>query len=168
MLHGQLKHRYRRPDAGETLIEVLLAVVIIALSVSALLGGLITSITSSAEHRSLAELDTVLKSNADSLKYQVELMQPDTSAWFTDCASVAATSYGSHTVIFSVPSGYIVQLTGIQYWNSSTDQFDATSVDSTSCLANPSDQTGYQLLTLTGTAPNGVSQTLRLGVRKPA
>lgn len=167
MLHGELNRRCRS-DAGETLIEVLLAVVIIALSVSALLGGLVTSISSSAEHRSLAELDTVLKSNAESVKYQVELLQPDTAAWFADCASITGTSYNGHPVTYVVPAGYGVQLTSIQYWNSSTDQFEATSVVGTDCLANSNDQSGYQLLTFTGTAPNGVSQTLSVGVRKPA
>lgn len=165
MLHGELTSR--RSEAGDTLIEVLLAVVILALSVSALLGALVTSISSSAEHRSLADLDTVLKSNAESVKYEVEL-QSGGSAWFSDCAPVTSTSYGSHVLSFNTPSGYSMQLTSIQYWNSTSDKFEATSVDSTSCLLNSADQSGYQLLTFTGTAPNGVSQTLHVGVRRAA
>jgi large repetitive protein len=54
------------------LIEVLLAVVVISLTAVALLGGLVTAITSSAEHRSLASIDTLLKSFAETAKYQIE------------------------------------------------------------------------------------------------
>jgi Tfp pilus assembly protein PilV len=70
-------------EDGDTLIEVLLAVVILGLSVVALLGALVTSITSSSEHRSLASDDTVLRSFAEAAKYEIQ-MQP--GALFVDCA----------------------------------------------------------------------------------
>lgn len=59
-------------EGGDTLIEVLIAVVIIAIASIALIGGLTTSITSSAEHRSLATLDTVLKNFAEAAKYEIQ------------------------------------------------------------------------------------------------
>lgn len=158
-------------EKGETLLEVLLAVLIIAVTMTALLGTLITSIVSSSEHRSLANLDTVLKNAAESAKYQVQL-QPS-APWFGDCASVTSTTYTSpngpttNTFSFSVPSGYTVSVSSIQYWDSATNSFDDPSVSTSSCLSNPDDQTGFQLLTIVGVAPNGVTQSLSFAVRSP-
>jgi len=59
-------------ETGETLIEILIALAVISLTVVALLGGLVTAITSSAEHRSLATVDALLKSFAETAKYQIE------------------------------------------------------------------------------------------------
>jgi type II secretory pathway pseudopilin PulG len=75
-------------ETGETLIEVLIAVVIFSLSVVALLGALVTSITSSSEHRSLASDDTVLRSFAEAAKYEIQ-MQP--GALFRNCATTYTT-----------------------------------------------------------------------------
>lgn len=155
MLHRQLTMGVRE-EAGDTLVELLIAVVIIALSVTALLGALITSLTSSAEHRSLANLDTVVKGFAESAKYQIEL-QPSGS-WFTDCASVSGMAYNGNAVPYTPPQGYTVGFTEIGYWNSSSDKFDQGT-----CGAG--DHTGYQMLTITAAAPSGVSETISFGVR---
>jgi hypothetical protein len=71
-------------EAGDTLLEILVALVIISISVVALLGVLTTSITSSVEYRSLATTDTVLKGFADALKYEVELSP---TPLYTNCAT---------------------------------------------------------------------------------
>jgi hypothetical protein len=60
-------------ESGDTLVEVLIAIVIISLTVVALMGTLTTSITSSAEYRSLATVDTVLKNFAEAIKNEVQL-----------------------------------------------------------------------------------------------
>jgi len=229
MLHRQLRG-HTLGEGGDTLIELLIAIVIISLSVTALLGMLITSLTSSAEHRSLADLDTVVKSFAESATYQVQqksrtdaatvtsgsdsvadtsilasdqgktvtgtgiptgtyvgsvttgtgfLLSSSTTsqvnvnatangssvtiaeAQFADCASVAGTSYnGGPPIPYVPPPNYLVVFKSVQYWDSANDQFD-----STSCGSN--DHTGYQLLTVTGTAPSGVTETISFGVRAP-
>ena len=52
----------------------------------ALLGALTTSITSSATSRSLATLDTLLKSFSEAVKYDVQL-QPAATSLYQNCAS---------------------------------------------------------------------------------
>jgi type II secretory pathway pseudopilin PulG len=59
-------------EAGDTLIEVLIAIVIIALTVTALLGGLVTAITSSSTQQSLATIDSVLNGFTQAARYEVE------------------------------------------------------------------------------------------------
>jgi type II secretory pathway pseudopilin PulG len=139
---------------------VLIAMTILGITVTALLSALLTTITSASEHRSVASIDTVARSYAEQLKYDVEL-QPSGSNWFSQCAPVTATTYAGHT--FSPPpnqpAGYTVVIQGIQYWNGSTNSFDA------SC--GPNDMTGFQLVTLSVTAPNEISDTLSVGVRQP-
>jgi type II secretory pathway pseudopilin PulG len=139
-------------DAGDTLIEVLFALVIIALSVSALIGALITAIETSGEHRSLSAEDTLLKSYAETAEYQIQT-QSTPAPLFTECAS-------SYPVVFAMPSGYpgySVSISGIQYWNGSG--FDS------SC--GSTDKTGVQLITVSSTGP-GATQTLSFVVRNPS
>lgn len=147
-------------EAGDTLVEVLIAMAILGITVTALLSALLTTITSASEHRSVASIDTVARSYAEQLKYDVEL-QSSGSNWFIQCAPVTNTTYNGHT--FSPPpnqpAGYTVVIQGIQYWNGSTNSFDA------SC--GPNDMTGFQLVTLSVTAPNEISDTLSVGVRQP-
>lgn len=76
----------RASDAGDTLIEILVALVIIGLTVVALLGVLTTSITSSAEYRTLASIDTVLKNMADAFKNEIQV-QPGSAGVYTNCAT---------------------------------------------------------------------------------
>ncbi len=77
--------RRARRDAGDTLIEVLIALIILALSVSAILGMLVTAITTTSEYRSLATDNTVLKSFAEAAKYEIQL-GPNTTSSFQYCA----------------------------------------------------------------------------------
>jgi hypothetical protein len=58
-----------------------------------------------------------------------------------------------------MPVGYTVVIKGIQYWDSTTNQFDP------SCGSN--DHTGFQLVTLTATGPNGLAESLSFGLRQP-
>ena len=60
-------------DRGDTLIEVLIALAIIALAVGPLFGALIEAITGSSQHRGLAEIDTMLRSFADTATSEIEL-----------------------------------------------------------------------------------------------
>ncbi|HLX87124.1 MAG TPA: type II secretion system protein [Acidimicrobiales bacterium] len=161
------KLRLRTRQAGETLVEVLLGVLIIAITVSALLAALVTSITSSAEHRSLADLDTILRSAAETTKSDIELQS--TGPWFANCASVTSTTYTdpsgptTHAFVFSAPSGYTVSVTSIEYWDSTNNVF--SNVTSSVCQTHAQYQSGYQLVTLAAVAPSGVTETLSIGVR---
>ena len=82
----QPPHRFRYvAESGDTLIEILIALVIIGISVVAIMGALATSVSSSAEYRSLTTVDTVLRSFADAVKYDTEFEPSPTL--YADCAS---------------------------------------------------------------------------------
>ena len=99
-------------EAGDTLIEVVIAVVVIALTAAALLGAITTSIVSSAAHRNLSTDDTLLRSYAEEVQYQVE-QQP--APLYQQCA----TTYNI-APDFTVPTGYQLAVGQIQYWGDPT------------------------------------------------
>ena len=66
----------RHADQGDTLIEVLVALVIIGTASVALLGGLLTTTTSSISHRKMATLDSVVASLAEAARSTIELQGP--------------------------------------------------------------------------------------------
>ena len=57
--------RDRSRDAGDTLVELLVAITIIGIAAAGLLGGLAAAIGGSGSHRSLTSLDTVVRSFAE-------------------------------------------------------------------------------------------------------
>ena len=64
-------HRIR-DERGDSLIEVLFAVVIIALAAGPLIGALLESIAASAEHRGLATTGTLLESFAETAVSEIQ------------------------------------------------------------------------------------------------
>lgn len=135
-------------ERGDTLIEVLIALAVVAVAATALIGGVLTSITASSAHRSLAVNDADLKSYAEAAQNQI---QRQASPLFADCAT-------SYTVTPpSMPAGYTVAITGIEYWSGSA--FTST------CQAG---QNAPQLITLTATSPTQVHTAMSFAVRNPS
>src|SRR5580704_5144831 len=71
--------RSRRSESGDTLIEVLLAVVILGIASVAILLAFATSISGSAEHRNLTTMDTVLRTAAEEAISQIQ--QASSTQW---------------------------------------------------------------------------------------
>ena len=170
-------NRFECSEAGDTLIEILIAIAILGITITALLGALLTTLTSAAEHRTMTSLDTALRSYAEQLKYDVEL-QPS-NAWFSQCALAGPPPVGQTESTYNgnpvtppsnQPTGYTVVIVGSQIWNGATNAFDppTPTTNPTQCSSNPNEsQSGFQLLTLEATAPNGLTDTLSLGLRQP-
>jgi Tfp pilus assembly protein PilV len=106
-------------EAGDTLLEVVIAVIVIAITAAALLGALTTSIMSSAAHRDFATEDTVLQSYAEEVQYQV-------GQDYSTCAQINPTptpsTYNGAPIdpTTTLPSGYSVEISQIQYWGNPT------------------------------------------------
>ncbi len=118
-----------RVEAGDTLIEVLLALIVLGVASLAIMLALLTSISSSTEYRGLSAMDTVLRSVAGEA---TALVQQEPSAWWSDCG-VGQTLTG-----FTLPTGYTVSSYTVESWNATTATYTTT------CTPNAS-----QLVTLT-------------------
>ncbi len=122
--------RSRRSEAGDTLVEVLLALVVLGLASVALIIAFSTSISASSLHRRLASADIVLNSSSQQaiagIGSQLTL--------FTSCVTLTTTTTTINTFIasagISVAANYSSQfsatITNVQYWNASTSGFDTT------------------------------------------
>ncbi|MDP9222734.1 MAG: hypothetical protein M3P18_02565 [Actinomycetota bacterium] len=82
-----------RGDAGESLIEIVVTIVVIGGAVTALLAALATAALSSATHRHLVTADTVMRSYAEATKIAVR----------RDCGS-GLTSYSLSS--YAAPAPY--------------------------------------------------------------
>ena len=117
-------------ESGDTLLEILLAMVVLGIASVAMLLAFGTTISASGEYKGIAQVDTVLRQIAEQATTQVQ--QEPTSYWST-CPN-------SPTLSFTVPSGYSTPTTVVSYWNSSTSTFGTT------CVPNSA-----QMLTMTVT-----------------
>lgn len=128
-----------RPDAGFSLVELMLAVAILGISALAIVGGMMTSIQVSDLGRRQAEGQTQVRAFAEAVA----------GAPYSTCATSYATSYAP-------PAGYGTSMT-VAYW-------DGTSSFTSTC---PTD-TGLQRVTLTVTADDGRgSESVAIAKRRP-
>lgn len=96
-------------DRGETLLEVLIAVVIIGVAIVAIIGGLVTSVLMSDIHRKQATAGATVRDYAETIEKYV-------AGSYVACQSAA--NYTS-AVGFTSPPGYTRSVTSVSYWNGS-------------------------------------------------
>jgi hypothetical protein len=84
----------RRSEAGETLLEIIMALVIVGLVVSAYFATYTTSALGSTSHRDLVTADGLLRGTAESIKGAIR----------HDCAT--STTYTTTTT--SIPPGFTI------------------------------------------------------------
>ena len=95
-------------DRGAALLEVLMAVVILALAGAAVLGGLVTSISVSDVHRKQATAGAVARDYAERIA----------GSTYVECGGPSAYALAPASV--PVPSGFVADVSSVEYWNSST------------------------------------------------
>jgi prepilin-type N-terminal cleavage/methylation domain-containing protein len=109
------------PEAGFTLTEVLAALIILGVAITAILAAMGTSIIASDTHRKLVSDDAILRSYAEQLQ----------SAPFVDCASPA--QYPQ----FSDPTGnwpnYQATVAAIDSWNTTASPANGVAFGGAAC-----------------------------------
>jgi len=103
-------------EAGDTLIEILIAMVVLALAVVAMLTAFGAAIASSSVHTSLTSMDTVLRTASEEATVQIPAI---TQACEPDSA-----------VQFTLPSSYTASVTNPTYWNTSNDSWSSACIPS--------------------------------------
>jgi prepilin-type N-terminal cleavage/methylation domain-containing protein len=101
-------------ERGSTLIEVLVAVVVMALLMVAIIGGMGTSTAASGTHKRQAEAAAILLSSAERLKSEAEVP-------YVECAPETETAYVTAVHASQLPSGGIVNgddvsIKDVEYW----------------------------------------------------
>ena len=141
-------------DRGDTLIELLVAVVIIGLVVGAMFNGLMSVTRGSTVHRSTANVDTLAKSYLEAAVQQIEA---PSGGLFSECAS-------SYAVVWTNPSAYVgyasPSIKSITFWNPATQSFG------TSCTGTT--KNGLQRIQVQAAAPDGSIALVASTVRNPS
>jgi len=121
----------RRLDEGDTLVEVLIALMVLGTTTVALLIAFGTTLSASAQHRSLSNYNTVLASANSEVS---SLVQQNSGAIFGTCPSPPSSlsAYPSQAALSAnLPSPYTAQITGVAYWSGSSFTSACTSSNNT-------------------------------------
>jgi type II secretory pathway pseudopilin PulG len=86
----------KRTERGESLIEIIFAIIVIGLVVSAVVAAIATSENGTTAHRDLVTADNVLRNYAESVKGAVRSSCPG----------------GTWSTSYTPPTGYTVSMTG--------------------------------------------------------
>jgi type II secretory pathway pseudopilin PulG len=140
-----VRTRTGRRDAGETLTETLVTVVILGISTAGISLALGTAVKASTLHRQQALVQNALRSWGDQVA----------AGSYTACATAGSFAAPSP----ALPAGMTAAVTAVQYWNGVT------------FVGSCGTDTGIQRVTLRITAPTGTSSGLAdsvaVVVRKP-
>jgi len=156
-----MKRPSTNDDRGESLIELLVALAIMATAVVALIGAIATSVRMSDLHRRQTVAGVYVKEFAETLRGKVA----ETPSKYTPCGAVPdpAATYRS---FFSVPAAvstiYVAEVAKVTYW-------DGVSAFTATCPA--SGDYGVQLVSLKvrglDSSRATVEETLDVTLRKP-
>jgi type II secretory pathway pseudopilin PulG len=138
-------------ERGETLVELLLAIVILGLAGLAVLGGMGTSIIVSDVHRKETVSGAAVRAYAEQLQTKVA------GSAYVNCATPS--SYANGTIGYTPPAGYVASATRVTYWSVAGKTFQsACGTDS-----------GVQAVTLqvSDTPPSRGTVSLTVVIRKP-
>lgn len=138
----------RRPsgDAGETLIELLISLMILGITVAAIIAGLGTGIVTTTIHRKNTVAGDFLRDYAEKVK----------GTGYVECAT--ATAYSATALGMSVPAGYTVTASAPKFWD------DGPMAFTSACAPDP----GLQQVVLGVTSADGqAGESLAVVIRKP-
>jgi subtilisin family serine protease len=108
--------RCRSSDAGETLLEVLIAVAIMGIAVVAIVGGIATSILMSDIHRKQATAGAYVRNYAEAVVAYVAVLG--------NFDAGASPDYSPLKVGFAAPTGgFVASVTSVRCWVDSSKQF---------------------------------------------
>ncbi|HEX8627173.1 MAG TPA: type II secretion system protein [Catenuloplanes sp.] len=125
-------------DRGETLLELIVAVMIMSVAMVAVLGGIATSILMSDIHRKQATAGVTVRNYAEAIGNTVA------GGGYQSCAATG--TYGTPAG-FTPPAGYAASVAQVRYWNGSAWQ--------SSCSA--ATDTGLQQVTAQVTSDAAIS-----------
>ena len=152
-------------DAGDTLIEVLIALVVLGVTVVAMLLAFGAALTGSGEHRTLTNIATAEKTVSQQIAAQLQNANPPL---YAPCATPPTYQTGSNAIAFTnLPSGYSAQVSAVGLWDPSDSSFDLTQAACTTLLASSNNQSAPQLITATVTYPSGGHSVVTTVVNNP-
>lgn len=147
--------RRQRDDDGVTLIEILLTVMFLGSAVTAILGGMASSLLFSDVNNKMATAETYVRNVAEDLKtYDPDTGNPPDA--YEECWSGTGYSAGPLK-----PDGFGEPTLQVEVWDAATGTFVAPGELTTCQGGSPADQ-GLQRITITVSSDNGRVQNRQL------
>ena len=143
-----------RSEDGDTLVEVLLALVVLALAALALIIAFSTAVSASAFHRQLATAQVALGSASQQAIAEVEA----NLTLFSNCQTISgtSTSYDTLAPLVVTEPDYTAAITNVEWWDTNSGQFQPSSYfESTYGVACAENEP--QSITVTVTYTNGTT-----------
>lgn len=172
-----------RRDAGETLLEILITIVILGIGVVALMGSLMMAVRGSGQVGGHTALQATMRSYADALTNVTDVAPSPSSSTNPQRQYVTcrlATAFPAPAAVgVTLPSGMSISVTKVEYWYAATSTTPTPSASAGWRLAGSGGCTtsgtgidfGAQRVTLTGTQATGagpaVTDTLTFVIRRP-
>lgn len=161
-----MDERYARSDdGGETLVELIVAVVILGITAVSIVGGIGVSILMSDIHHKQATAGAAVRDFAEKVESFIA------AGGYVNCATTAA--YSASQVGYVAPAGYTPAVTSVTYWEDAT----TTPAQATPAFYGPSCPTktngvpgdsGLQKVALKVSSADGRdSESLAIVLRKP-
>ena len=145
----------RASERGDSLVELLLAMVVIGLAALSILLAFATSISGTGVHRNLATFDTVLRTASAEVAADIQ-QQPASS--FANCSG----AYQINTSLpgsITVPASYSASITSVAYWNATSGAFTSPQAPAHSCPSGAQSNSQQQVtITVTkGSASSSIT-----------
>ncbi|GAA1833812.1 prepilin-type N-terminal cleavage/methylation domain-containing protein [Luedemannella flava] len=140
----------QRGDRGETLIELLVAITLMATAIAVIMGGIATSVRISDQHRKQATAGASVRDFAEAIENR---LASSATGYVESCSAMKATYEG----VYTAPAGYVRSIDMSEGWNGSTGTFGA-------CV----DSGTLRRITLSvRSTDNRAKEELQLVIRKP-
>jgi prepilin-type N-terminal cleavage/methylation domain-containing protein len=133
-----------RSERGFSLPEVLLTILIVGVTATAILGGMLASTTVSSQHRSATTADTVVRSAAEWVK------DPAKNPYIS-CASAGSYSLSG----LSIPTGFSATISRVEYWDYSGPSLPNGAYQPSFRTSCPATDQGLQRITVVASAAGG-------------
>jgi type II secretory pathway pseudopilin PulG len=131
-------------EQGETLVELLITMVVIAIGLVAIVGELGATIVASDAHSSMAQAEVIVRDYADVVKNKASAPVALTSYQRCPTASTFKPTTSGPTPEFTVPNHWQVDIVKIEYWLPDNSNFPNGTFENTTATTS-----------VGGTAPGG-------------
>jgi type II secretory pathway pseudopilin PulG len=153
-------------DRGDTLIEILMALIVLGIAGLTLLVNLSTETNVSAQYRNLAEMNAVLRGVGTSVQYQIEnidgifscsdpsVVNPsqDVATYYNTNLAGLVSSTSPLAGTYQVPANYSAEISTVNFWDSSNNDFGSQS--STTNCPPVATETQQLVVTVTFSTPS--------------
>ena len=119
-LFRRRRRRRSRNDRGESLIEVLVTIVIIGISVPAIMGAVLLSVSVSSQDRRQIEAQALLASWVETIARENK-----TDAAYSSCVGLSYYATSPYAPA-AVPTGFTTSVVAINYWDTATGSYVTT------------------------------------------